>query len=132
MNRLRPADQRGSGPISAWIGFTVFLALLLFAVQVLYNLYATSVVTAVTSDAARRVAAAAGGPDSVETVEADARHSLGRYADRVSFDWSGSDQDFVVVRVRARNPRFVWPSLDRPMAFDEIDRTIRVRVERFR
>lgn len=124
--------ERGSGPISAWIGFTVFLALLLVAVQVLYNLYATSVVTAVTSDAARRVAAAAGGPDSVATVEADARRALGRYGDRVSFDWSASDDDYVVVRVRARNPRFLWAALDRPLAFDDVDRTIRVRVERFR
>ena len=124
--------ERGSGPISAWIGFTVFLALLMLAVQVMYNLYATSVVTAVTTDAARRVAAAAGGRESVGTVEADARRELGGYGERVSFDWSASDDDFVVVRVRARNPRFLWSALDRPFAFDAIDRTIRVRVERFR
>ena len=35
--------------------------LLLFAVQALFNLYATSVVTAVAYDAARRVAVADGG-----------------------------------------------------------------------
>jgi len=39
-------DERGGGPISMWIGFSVFLVMLLFAVQVLFNLYATSVVTA--------------------------------------------------------------------------------------
>jgi hypothetical protein len=37
-------DERGGGPISMWIGFSVFLVMLLFAVQVLFNLYATSVV----------------------------------------------------------------------------------------
>lgn len=125
-------DERGAGPISAWIGFTVFLILLLFAVQVLYNVYATSVVTAVASDAARRVAGAAGGPHSVSVVEGEARRSLGRYGERVSFDWSATDDDFVVLRVRATNPGFLWSPFDQPLAFDEIDRTIRVRVERFR
>ena len=57
----RLVDERGGGPISIWIGFLVFLVMLLFAVQVLFNLYATSVVTAVAYDAARRVAGGGGG-----------------------------------------------------------------------
>lgn len=125
-------DERGNGPISAWVGFTVFLILLLFAVQVLYNVYATSVVTAVVSDAARRVAGAAGGRASVPDIEAEARRSLGRYGERVSFDWSATDDDYVVVRVQAKNPGLLWSPFDKPLAFDEIDRTVRVRVERFR
>lgn len=109
----------------------VFLALLLFAVQVLFNLYATSVVSAVGYDAARRVAAVDGGPGSVAQAEAVARRALGRYAARVTFDWSLGD-DAVVLRVRARNPSVLLPALARPIAFDRIDRTVRVRVERFR
>jgi hypothetical protein len=125
-------DERGGGPLSAWFGFIVFLALLLFAVQVLLNLYATSVVTSVAYDAARKVAGARGGARAEAQAEADARRALGRYSDRVSFEWAPDDGETVVLRVRARNPSVLLPSLAGPMAFGDIDRTVRVRVERFR
>jgi len=101
-------------------------------VQALFNLYATSVVTAVAYDAARRVAVADGGTSSVVEAEADARRALGRYGERVTFDWSATDADVVVLSVRARNPTRLLPSMAGPLAFDEIDRTVRVRVEGFR
>lgn len=124
-------DERGGGPLSAWFGFVVFLALLLFAVQVLFNLYSTSVVTSVAYDAARKVAGARGGPASVPQAESDARRALGQYGSRVSFEWAQTDGDAVVLRVRARNPSMLLPAMAGPVAFGEIDRTIRVRVERF-
>lgn len=110
----------------------VFLVLLLFAVQTLTNLYTTSVVTAVAFDAARQVAGAGGGPGSVVSAEDQARRSLGRFSDRVAFDWSATDDDTVVLRVRALNHSTLLPVAAGPVAFDRIDRTIRVRVERFR
>ncbi len=100
--------------------------------QALFNLYATSVVTAVAYDAARRVAVADGGPSNMAAAEADARRALGRYGQRVSFDWSRSDGEFVVLSVHAQNPTRLLPSMAGPLAFDEIDRTVRVRVEAFR
>ena len=124
-------DERGGGPISMWIGFSVFLVLLLFAVQVLFNLYATSVVTAVSYDAARRVAGSDGGPAYTGEAEEQARQALGRYASRVTFDWSGSSADEVVLHVHASNPHVLLPVLAGPAAFDHLDRTIRVRVEHF-
>ena len=124
-------DERGGGPLSAWFGFVVFLALLLLAVQVLYNLYATSVVTSVAFDAARRVAAAEGGAGAVGRAEAEARQVLGEYGSRVSFEWS-VDGDVVVLRVRSTNPTFLLPAQAGPVAFGHVDRTVRVRVERFR
>jgi hypothetical protein len=124
--------ERGGGPISAWVGFLVFLALLLFAVQALTNLYTTSVVTAVAFDAARQVAGAGGGPGSVAPAEARARRSLGRLSDRVTFDWSATDDDTVVLRVQASNRTVLLPVVSAPVAFDQVDRTVRVRVERFR
>ncbi len=117
--------------MSAWFGFVVFLSLLFVAVQILFNLYATSVVTSVSYDAARRVAAAQGDPAAVPTAEAGARRALGRYAPRVSFEWS-IDADVVVLRVRADNPSVLLPATAGPLAFAGIDRTVRVRVERFR
>ncbi len=106
--------------------------MLLFAVQVLFNLYATSVVTAVTFDAARRVANTEGSTASRIQAEQDARQALGRYNSRVTFDWSGTTTDEVVLKVHAVNPSFQIPGIGGPSAFDTIDRTIRVRVEQFR
>jgi Flp pilus assembly protein TadG len=125
-------DERGGGPISLWIGFSVFLVMLLFAVQVLFNLYAASVVTAVSYDAARRVAGSDGGSAYTAEAEDQARQALGRYASRVTFDWSGSTADEVVLHVQSDNPSVLLPVLAGPAAFDRLDRTIRVRVERFR
>ena len=125
-------SESGSGPISTWIGFVVFLGLLLFAVQSLLNLYATSVVTSVAYDAAREVAGADGGPEEVARAEARARALLGRFGDAASFDWSSTSDDDVVLRVRGTVPRVLLPAQRGPVAFGEIDRTVRVRVERFR
>ena len=125
-------DERGGGPISMWIGFSVFLVMLLFAVQVLFNLYATSVVTAVSYDAARRVAGSDGGADHMAAAEAQARQALGRYERWVQFDWNGTTDEEVVLRVHADNPNVLLPVLAGPGALDQLDRTIRVRVERFR
>jgi len=125
-------DERGGGPISMWVGFSVFLVMLLFAVQVLFNLYAASVVTAVSYDAARRVAGSDGGPSSTAAAEARARQSLGRYGDRVDFNWDGSSDEEVVLRVQSDNPSFLPAAMAGPAGLDRLDRTIRVRVERFR
>ena len=125
-------NERGGGPISIWIGFSVFLVMLLFAVQVLFNLYAASVVTAVSYDAARRVAGSDGGPAYIADAEDQARQALGRYASRVTFDWSATGPEEVVLRVQADNPSILLPVLAGPAALDQLDRTIRVRVERFR
>jgi hypothetical protein len=115
--------------IGAIGGVTVFFALLLVAVQLLFNLYATTVVTAVAFDAARVVA---GNPDAATpriAAEADARRQLGRYGRRVTFDWGGSNADTVVLRIRADNPNLVARSWAGSLGFDHIDRTVRVRVE---
>ena len=124
-------DERGGGLVQLWAGFLVFLVMLLFAVQVLFNLYAASVVTAVSYDAARRVAGSDGGPGFVADAEEQARQALGRYAGRVTFDWSASSPEEVVLRVQSDNPSVLLPVAAGPLAFDRLDRTIRIRVERF-
>ncbi len=125
-------DERGGGPISIWVGFSVFLVMLLFAVQVLFNLYAASVVTAVSYDAARRVAGSDGGTAYIAEAEEQARQALGRYASHVTFDWSATNPEEVVLRVQSDNPSILLPLGAGPAALDKLDRTIRVRVERFR
>ena len=115
-------------------GVTVFLVLLLFAVQVLFNLYATSMVTAAAFDGARLAAGSDAGPDGQarQAAEAHVRDVLGEYSTRDGFalEWSedplGRD---VVLTVRASNPSFLPAAVRRPLGFDRIERTVRVRIE---
>lgn len=115
---------------------SVFLAFLLFSVQLLVNLSLTTTVTDVAHEGARRVAAA--GTDQTdplavaraqEDAERHMRQLLGRVGDRAEIDWSRSTTDDVVVGVRVESPRFLLPSLQASLGFDHIDRVVRVRRE---
>ena len=125
--------DRGAGLLSTAAGVLVFLVFLLFAVQLLFGLYAASTVTAVANDAAVR-AASAGAPP-LERIEADARRNLGEVGAAASFTWSIEDadgdgvDDTVVLEVVARPPRFVPPSIGGVIGVDEIRRAVRVRLE---
>jgi hypothetical protein len=77
------------------------------------------------------VAGSDGGTAYIGAAEAQARQELGRYAGRVSFDWSGTSADEVVLRVRTSNPHVLLPILAGPAALDRLDRTIHVRMEHF-
>ena len=124
-------SEDGTGLIGTVAGVTVFLFFLLFAVQMLVRLYATSALTAATFDAARRVASAdaASRPLAIQEAEANARDALGSFGrTHTTFDWLEVDGAAVVVEVRGRPPTF----LPLPGWLGEIDRTIRVRTERFR
>jgi hypothetical protein len=129
------AREQGAGLVSATAGVAVFLALLFFATQVLFNLYATSVVTAAAYDAARVVAGAAARGNGVEAEEQGKerfRDLVGRYATKhvETLDFSESTEDVIVLHVRAENPSLVFGPIGRA-AFGVIDRRVRVRVERF-
>ena len=131
--------ERGSGLIGVVAGVSVFLVFLLFAVQLLVDLYATSSVTDAAWDGARQVAGARvdhGDPDARGAAEAAAeqrmRAELGRFAERVTIDWTGTGADAVVVRLRGSCPRFGLPGISGPLVPDTIDRTVRVRVEAWR
>ena len=125
--------DRGAGLLSTAAGVVVFLVFLLFAVQLLFGLYAASTVPAVANDAAVR-AASAGAPP-LERIEADARRNLGEVGAAASFTWSTEDadgdgvDDTVVLEVVARPPRFVPPSIGGAIGVDEIRRAVRVRLE---
>jgi hypothetical protein len=131
---VQAADrERGAGLFSTSFGILFFVGFLFFAVQLLFNLYSTSVVTSVAYDAARAVATARTQPpsqQSLEVAETHARSLLGGYRDRATFEWDLSDPDVVRLHVRAVNPRMLAPGLDHLVGFDVIDRTVVVRVER--
>lgn len=125
--------EGGAGVISTVAGVTVFLVLLLFAVQVLVGLYATSVVTAATYDAAKVLAGADVGDSAVgrANAEAGARSQLGRYGEKVSFGWD-NDAEVVRLRVHAQRPTLLPRSLVSGVGLSDIERTVTVRVERVR
>jgi hypothetical protein len=108
----------------------MFLVLLLFAVQLALNLYATSVVTSVAYDAARQVAGSEGGPAATSAAEARARSLLGRFtADggTLRFDWNTARDDVLEVEVVAERPSLL---ANVRFPFQRVDRTVRVRWER--
>ncbi len=126
-------EERGAGVIATVAGVTVFLVLLLFAVQVLVGLYATSVVTAATYDAAKVLAGADGGNSALgrANAEAGARRQLGRYGQKTSFGWE-NDAEVVRLHVQAPRPTLLPRSLVSGVGLSDIERTVTVRVERVR
>jgi hypothetical protein len=106
------------------------------AVQVIFDLYARSAVSAAALDAASRVARfeVATLPEG-QLVQAEsaaedrARHLLGRYGARATFGWTITPAD-VVLRVVVDNPSIIPPALASPLGINTIDRTVRVHAER--
>lgn len=124
----------GAGLIATSTGVLIFLVLLLLAVQVLFNLYATTAVTAAANDGARIAAGAeaqAGGTAAAQELgQQHIVNLLGQYGrDRVSVAWV-DDPDYAIVTVDAQNPSFLPIALRRQVGLDHIHRTARVRIER--
>lgn len=128
----RHDPERGAGLFGTWFGLIVVLVVLLFAVQLLFDLYARSAVTATAYDAARRVAGSHRGSLTAARAraEADARQTLGHYGARVRFQWDVSGAETVRLHVTVDNPRVGFAGVSGPLLVDHIDRTVTVRVER--
>lgn len=131
-------DERGGGLIGTISGLLVLLALLLFAVQSLFALFARSAVTDAAYEGARQLAGDRVAHEDLGAVllarqqaERTVRSHLGRFGSEVQLDWSGSTSDTISLNVRARPPGFLWDAL-RGTGPDLITRTVRVRVERWR
>lgn len=114
-------------------GMGMFLIFMMFAVQVVFSLYARSVVTSVSYEGARSVA----GFDASErrgaatgAVTAEMRNRLGQFGhEQLNVDWNLGDPDVVVLRVTADVPTIVPLFGDSKLG--RIDRTIEVRTEEF-
>jgi hypothetical protein len=118
--------------LSTVVGVTVFLVLLLFAVQLAFNLYATSAINAVAFDAARDVAGSSGGASATAQAEARARAILDRFetaGGRVTFRWNTARDDVVELEVVAERPSLLARM---HVPFQRVARTVRVRWERAR
>ena len=126
--------ESGTGTIGTAAGVAAFLVLLLFAVQLMVNLYAASTVTAAGYDAARVVASRRvdhSNPLSVASAQAEAEarfHQLvGRAGESAELTWIVSSTT-VELRVLVDTPT-ILPSEFGPVAFGRVDRTFVVRTE---
>ena len=118
-------------------GFLVFLLLMFAAVQILFNLYATSMVTAAAHDAARDVAGFDAATDrcaAIAGAESAFVDALGDYGDggHATLQWTCGDPDVVRLRVIADHPTILPPMLAGLLSLGHLDRTIEIRVEAFR
>ncbi|HET6835855.1 MAG TPA: hypothetical protein VFH30_18475 [Acidimicrobiales bacterium] len=131
-------DDRGVGLVPTAAGFVVFLLFLLLAVQVLYGLYATSTVRGALNDAASRAANGRSTQVQLERLADDAERSLGPMGQRTTIrlrlvdDDADGMPDVVAGSAVADPPRFVPPPLGGVAGLDDIDVSVRVRIERFR
>jgi len=140
VNRRRAtgrSPERGAGVIGTAAGFLVFLLLMFTAVQILFNLYATSMVTAAAHDAAREVAGFRAADDRcAATIEAEADFTerLGGYGDAgyARLQWTCTNPDVIRVRVTASHPSILPRRLSGLLSLSALDRTIEVRIERAR
>lgn len=127
MRRPRPGEA-GTAVVGTLVGVLIFLTLLLLAVQVLVRLYATSALTSAALQAADQVARDPTGPAAVPAAQAAAVARLGSWGGQhTTFTWVEVDATGVVLQVQADAPGFL------PVAgLRHIERTVRVRTERFR
>jgi Flp pilus assembly protein TadG len=126
------------GMVPTAAGFVVFILFLLLAVQVLYGLYATSVVRGTLSDAASRAANGVASETELVRLADDARRSLGPMGARTTIELRLVDDDadgapdVVAGSAVADPPRFVPPPLGSVAGLDHIAVSVRVRIERLR
>lgn len=131
------SSQHGSGLFGTLMGFTVFMLLLMAAVQVMYNLYATTVVTGAAFDAARHVAGYDHADDRCGTTaeaESALRSRLGRYLDRgaITIAWTCDDPEIVRLAFEADHPSILPEALRNLGGLGRPRRVVEVRSEDLR
>ncbi len=124
-----PEMDRGTSVVGTFVGFLIFMILLLFCAQVLVRMYATSTLTAAASRAAEDVAESPDPRTAMPGAVDEARQQLGTFgASRTRFTWLEVDGQQIVLEVRGDSPSL----LPLPGGWKEIVRTVTVRTERFR
>ncbi len=117
-----PPRERGAGLLSMVVGVLMFFVLLTFTVQVMFNLYTTSVVTGLALDAARDVAE----QDGLSPAEAEAEFNA-LVDGSVRFDITVVGD--VVVADLEWETKKLFPAFSDSRAFGVLNRTFEVRVE---
>jgi len=115
-------------------GFLVFLLLMFAAVQILFNLYATTMVTTAAHQAATRVAGFDASADrcaAVPAAEAAFVDALGRYGreGHATLSWTCADPQRVIVVVTADHPTVLPRAVAGIFGLSHLRKTIQVRAE---
>ncbi len=136
---MSPADRgdRGAGLIGTSTGFMVFLLLMLAAVQILFNLYATTMVTSAAHEAASRVAGFDASTDrcaAVPEAEAAFVDALGQYGrdGNATLGWDCNNPDRVIVTITADHPTILPNAVAGIFGLSHLSKTIEVRTEQKR
>ncbi len=122
--------EDGASPLTAIFGVAILLGFLLLSTQVLVHLYATSMVSAVAFDTARRAAADGASCASIGAGDRVVQ-ALGTYGQRIEPPTCVDDGEQTVVTINGPTPANLVGSLGGPMGIDRIERTARVRTEDF-
>lgn len=127
------AGEAGTGLVSSVFGVAVFLVLLLVAVQVTFDLYGRSAVTAAALGAASTVAGSDAGATAAAQAEAttDARATLGSYGRDATFAWHVSPQA-VELTVSVHNPSVLPAFAASGLGLSSWSRSVVVRREMVR
>lgn len=125
--------EAGTGLIASVAGVAVFLVLVLFAVQVCFDLYARSAVGAAAMDAASTVAGSdAGATQAAEgDAVANARAILGRYGQGATFTWQVTPEA-VELTVSVHNPSVLPTFASVGAGLDQVSRSVVVNREMVR
>lgn len=119
--------ERGAGVLSMAMGTVMFLIMLVFAVNLLFNLYTTSVVSSLAIEAARDVAEFDGSPDNTAAIAAAEADFRSRVSGATDFEIVVTGGNVVASIKWESNSLF--PAFGDGRAFGTIDRTFTVRVE---
>jgi hypothetical protein len=129
--RLR-VGEAGVGPISSIFGVVIFLGFLMLATQVMVHLYASSTVSAVAFDVARRASADGAGCAGAQSRALDL---LGSYGDPATVTVDCTDGPGAGVRsvtISGPTPARMVDAFGTTLGTDRIERTATVRIEEFR
>ncbi len=122
----RPGAQRGAGVFASAFGLVFFLVFLLLAVQLMWSLYATSVITGAAYDAGRIAARTGDAGAAVSRFE----RSVGSYDADVAITVPPGE-GVVVVDIAGTNPTLLPQRWARALPFGTIDRSLEIRREVF-
>ena len=126
----RLAGDEGTALISAWFTLPVVLVFLLFATQLAFAMYTTTMVEGIAFDAAYEVASA----DARDHRAAAQQAALADADERapgldIRWRWISADDDYVELGFVVTNPTFLPDAFAGTFGFGTTERSVRVRTE---
>ena len=139
MRQRRRGDQQGAtrlrgdvgtALISAWFTLPVILVFLLFATQLAFAMYTTTMVEGIAFDAANDVASA-DAQDTRPAAQVAALADADARAPGLSIEWRwiSTDADYVELAFVVENPTFLPDAFAGTFGFGTTERSVRVRTE---